>query len=87
MKQTTLSPTNLTTIFGNCSGRALTAMGIMDQVRDRLLWQESYAAILIRESKEPDAVIVRMLRDMCEDNAPAMTLMLDSNLVNEILKF
>jgi hypothetical protein len=82
-----LSSTNLTTIFGNCSGKALTAMGIMDKVRDRLLWQDGLLQLSIKNSKKPDVQILKDIIDFHTDNNEMMVMVLGKELMNEILKF
>jgi len=89
MKQTNhpLSTSNMNTIFGNCTGRALTAMGLMDKVRDRLLWQDGFLQLSIKNSTKPDAVILTDILDFHNDNSEMMERVLGVELMNDILKW
>lgn len=90
MKQQTLhplSPANLTTIFGNCSGRALTAMGIMDKVRNAWIGQQGFLQLSIMNSKHGDVVSISTLKSVYEDNPKMIEGLLHSDIILEILNY
>lgn len=82
-----LSQKNQSTIFGNFNGNALTAMRLMDKVRERLLWQDGLLQQSIKYSKSPDVSIIKDIIDFHTDNPAMIVGCLGQELTNEILKF
>lgn len=68
-------------------GRSLTAMRIMDKVREKLIGRNDGWSLGFKHSKLPDAAKVEYLKTCIEGNNGLVYDMLGASIVNEINEF
>lgn len=69
------------------SFNALQAMRIIQDVEMKLAGNETVLALGIKHSKAPYITKINEMKEMIEDNRPAMEFMIGLVLVDEIIKF
>lgn len=77
----------LNAIFGGFTGNSLTAMKLMDDIRQRITWNNDLFCFSIRNAAKPDVQIIRDIQDFITDNRPLVESVLGTILVQRIIDF
>lgn len=77
----------INTIFGGFTGNSLTAMALMDKVRNKMTWKDDLFCVSIKTAKQPDIKTIRDMQDFITDNKAMVEKIIGPELVNEIINF